>query len=152
MSYTLTPVTKRLGRFVARGSRASIAKHCFEDERLRTHILAQLQKILHKEIALLCSDHTNSILKSQVAEDLVSFQWDVIYQELEKYAPTLLAVLKSCTGTTNLSVQRSNRMYLISLCAAIFCKHRRPTMSLLHKVIALILYSGHCSKQVCHLY
>lgn len=67
VSYTLTPITKRLGKFVARGSRVSIAKHCFEDERLRTCILGQLHKILHNEIAVLCSDHTNSCFEEPVS-------------------------------------------------------------------------------------
>ena len=36
----------------------------------------------------------------------------------------------------------------IGLCVAIMLKYRRPTMSLVQKLIAVILYSGHSSKKV----
>ena len=32
VTYTLTPTTKRLGEYIARGSRVSIARHCLSNE------------------------------------------------------------------------------------------------------------------------
>ena len=37
---------------------------------------------------------------------------------------------------------------VIGTCVAILLKHRNPKLSLLQKIISLVLYAGHASKQV----
>ena len=51
----------------------------------------------------------------------------------------------SCTKTRG---DRSNRSAVICTVASILLKFRYPEMSLVHKIITCILYTGHCSKQV----
>ena len=144
-SYVLTPSRKHLGKYVARGSRYSIALHCWKDEGMRQHSVKAMGMVLRGEITALCSDKANSLLTCQSAEALACFCWDDLESEIKIHAPTLTSLLHSCFKTR---LPRQNLQQMICLCTALMCKHRRSSMSLLHKVISLILYSGHCSKQV----
>ena len=87
----------------------------------------------------------NSLLKSRSSESLPGFKWHQLEAELSTHAPTLKSLLNACFST---KVARQNETYLVSFCAAMMFKQRRPSMNLLHKILSVILYSGHCSKQV----
>ena len=143
--FPLTPSRKRMGRFVARGSYVAIAKQCLEDERMRKYIIKKLVNVLQVEMKRLCSNHSDSVLMSKSTDDLCSFSHDKIYTELMQHCPTLLEILEGCT---NRKSPQANRKQVICVCAAILAKYRRPSMSLLQRCISLILYAGHCSKQV----
>ena len=66
-------------------------------------------------------------------------------EELHANAPVLISILRAATKTR---VCRSNTNAVVGTCTAILLKHRNPKMGLLQKIISLILYSGHASKQV----
>ena len=140
-SYILTPSRKNLGKFVARESRNSIAIHCWKDPIIRRYILKALHITLRREICAVCSNEADSLLKSQSP----GFKWHQLEAELSTHAPTLKSLLHACFSTT---VARQNEIYLVSFCAEMMFKQRRLSMSLLHKILSVILYSGHCSKQV----
>ena len=144
-SYILTPSRKNLGKFVARKSRNSIAIHCWKDLIIRRYILKALHITLRREICAMCSNEADSLLKSQSSESLPGFKWHQLEAELSTHAPTLKSLLHACFSN---KVARQNETYLVSFCAAMMFKQRRPSMSLLHKILSVILYSGHCSKQV----
>jgi len=135
-----------MGKYVARGSRRSIALHCWKDEGMRNHVLKAVASTLHGEVAKLCSEKTNSLLRCQSAEILSVFQWDELENEMNLHAPILTTLLRACCKTR---VPRQNHQQLICLCVALMCKNRIPSMSLIHRVISIILYAGHSSKQVC---
>lgn len=99
------------------------------------------------EIAKLCSQEAQSVLRSQSRESLMDFKWDMIVEEMNHHAPLLLEILKCCTSTKR---PRVNRHSVIALCVAMLCKLRCSDMSLAHKVLSLILYAGHSSKKVCN--
>lgn len=143
--YSLTPSRKNLGKHVARSNRQSIARHCWDDPIIRCHLLKILHTTLRKEIGTMCSDQTNSLLLDQSPDCLLEFKWDQLQSELGMHSPTLNSLLHACFSTR---VPRENKAYLVCLCAALMLKNRRPSMSLLHKIVSLILFSGHCSKQV----
>ena len=65
--------------------------------------------------------------------------------EMKTRAPTLLYILESCTETRKV---RKNKEAIVGLITAILCKHRRPSASLLQRIVSIILYSGHASKRV----
>lgn len=94
---------------------------------------------------MLCSPATKSILGSQCLSDLSDFTWKKLIGELEVHAPVLLTILKDATVTRN---EKPNREAIIGMCAALLLKHRYYKMSLVQKILALILYSGHSGKQV----
>ena len=135
---------------MARGSRYRIAQHCWKDQIIKGYLLKLVGATLHGEIATMCSDRADSLLKSQsVSEDLPAFQWGKLEAEMQVHAPTLTSLLHACFKTR---VPRQNLQQMVCLCAALMCKHRRPTMCLLQKIISIILYNGHCSKQVYVIY
>ena len=109
-------------------------------------MLRNVLRIVQAEVKVLCSDRTNSVLLSKSKEDLCSFSHEKVYNELVPCAPTLLEILKACTGHCKAS--EPNCKQVICLCAVILAKQRRPSMSLMHRIISVILYAGHCSKQV----
>ena len=147
--YVLTPSRKHLGKCVARGSRRSVALQCWKDELMRCYILKSMEKALHGEVTRLCSDKTDSLLRCQSVDALSTFQWDEWENEMKLHAPTLTSLLNACFKT---KVPRHNSQQMICLCAALMCKNRQASMSLLHKIISIILYTGHCSKQVLNIY
>ena len=46
------------------------------------------------EIAKLCSQEAQSVLRSQSRESLMDFKWDMIVEEMNHHAPLLLEILK----------------------------------------------------------
>ena len=103
--------------------------------------------MVQSEVQALCSDRVDSTLKHHSRDELITFQWSNIYDELRQHTPILLEILLAATATR---CPRPNREALISMsqCAAMICKLRRPQMSVAQKTLSLILYSGHASKQV----
>ena len=101
--------------------------------------------MIKSEIEALCSDRVDSTLKHHSRDELMSFEWGSIYTELQQHAPILLEVLLAATSTRS---PRPNREALISMCAAMMCKLRRPQMCTAQKTLSLILYAGHASKKV----
>ena len=142
---TLTPSRKKLVKSVARGSRYSLAVQAWEDKKINQYILKLISITLRREINTMCSDQTNSLLMGQTPECLKNFTWKKFELELDKYAPTLSCLFRSCFAT---KAPRQNRTYMLCTCASLMLRNRHPTMSLLQKLISVILYSGHCPKQV----
>ena len=124
----------------------SMARECLKDPVTRSHVLNQLGVIIRKEIKSMASDTTGSILRSQCVDDVKSFTWRKVTNELAIYAPTLLQILKAVTDT---KTERRNRDATIAVCASVLLKYRYQNMSFVQKIVSLILYTGHSSKQVC---
>ena len=141
----LTPSRKRMGKAVARKSYKAVAEECWKSPDVRRYIMCQLGTLLRQELKKLCSDETQSILRTQSLSNNPRFSWSAIYCEIQLHAPLLFNLLLSMTKTRQ---ARSNRKAVICVCAAVLLKYRFSKMSLLQKVVSLILYAGHSSKQV----
>ena len=144
-SFILTPSRRRICKPLARGSRVALARHCLKDLRIRKHITKGVGLQLQREVASMCSDITDSILRNKTKQAMEGFNWENVLGEMKLRAPTLLSLLQSCTKT------RKARRYtkcVIGLITAILCKHRRPSACLVQRLISVILYSGHASKRV----
>ena len=116
-----------------------------KDSKMQMYTIQLLGLTVRKEIATMCSDHVNSLLRDQSASALTGFMWGKLYDELTIHAPKLLALLECCTHTRK---PRRNRMAVIGMCAALLLKFRFRRMSLVQKILSLILYAGHSGKQV----
>ncbi len=119
----------------------SLARRCLENENIRHCVLNGVCRMVHKEIATLCSDLVPSVLRDKSPELLKSFQWKCLLDELESHAP----ILKSCIGVRR---PASQQQAVIGVITAILCKNRRNSASLVQRIISVILYSGHASKMV----
>lgn len=113
---------------------------------MRRHILKMVSKITHAEMRELCSTRAQSVLLSCDTEALKMFTWQTIKSELVTHTPVLLSLLQS-TGASK--QKRSNFDAVVSLCVSILARNRNPRMCLAAKVLSLILYVGHRSKDVC---
>ena len=127
---------------MARRSKKTIAVESMRDPCTRQFLLKLFGREVRNEIRSMSSE---SFLSSQSNELLKDFQWDRLLAELSCKAPVLLEILHEATKTR---VPRSNSHLVIGTCAAILLKHRNAKMSLLQKIISLVLYAGHASKQV----
>ena len=131
----MTPRRRQLCKSLARGSHFALAQKCLRDHRVKKYITKGFGTLLRKEIAAHCSSDGS----------LTSLKWDDVLQLMKVKAPTLLPLLQRCTETRT---PRPNQKAIVGTLALILCKHRRPSSSILQKIVSLILYTGHASKKV----
>ena len=81
-SYTLTPTRKSAGKALARRSRCALMSELLKDPANTKYLLRRIGILLRRELALMCSDRTNSILRSQSMSDLRNFTWNSLLSEL----------------------------------------------------------------------
>ena len=124
----------------------AIVTHCLEDATVKKHIVSKIGKLLQSEITTLCSNRCNSALRCPSNEQLLNFEWERVLQETQEHAPTLLDFLNAATKTRR---KRPNRDAVIAMCIAMMCKVRNSEMNVAQKILSLILFGGHASKQVC---
>uniref|UniRef100_A0A1X7T9Q8 DUF6589 domain-containing protein n=1 Tax=Amphimedon queenslandica TaxID=400682 RepID=A0A1X7T9Q8_AMPQE len=123
-----TPSRKRALSSFSRGNDMAAIRECFQNQKIRPYIIRKVGQLIRKEIkALSCS---NSILKSKSSADLKQFRWNAIYNDLRDKAPFFLSIMESATKT------RATR------------KNTYRELNLVQKIISLILYASHASKEV----
>ncbi|XP_064386655.1 uncharacterized protein LOC135335133 [Halichondria panicea] len=144
-TFLLTPSRKHIGKAIARKSRKKVAMEALKDPTTRKYLLKMVGIELAKKVKCMSSESANSILQSQNPDDLRQFSWEMLLNELSKFAPVLRQLLDLATNTR---VRRSNTDAVIGMCAAILINHRNPKMNLVQRSNALVLYAGHSSKQV----
>ena len=87
--YRLPPNLKHAGNALAHGSLRALAKECLSDKKVRNYILLSIGRDIRSEIKSLST--RQSVLCSQLPNDLRQFHWDMIYNELEQKAPVFCA-------------------------------------------------------------
>ena len=144
--YTLgTPNRKRISKAAARGHKKGIVDQCFADPKVKTYVVHKVLQILQSEMKAMCSLQVDSILRDNTSDGIKVFNWNSFISELEKNAPLLYKILCTCTRTKQ---PRPNQAGTIGMCSAILMRHRCDKMNLVHKLVGLILYTGHSGKQV----
>lgn len=107
--------------------------------------MSGIGRIIRKEVGTLCSNDSQSILLDKSNGTLQTFQWKQLEDELATHSATLFSILKQGTKVSRASGQQQA---LIGVIIAIMCKHRRSSASLIQRLVSIILYSGHASKNV----
>ena len=105
----------------------------------------KIAQTAHAEIKVMCSSKVHSVLQQHSNEALKSFNWDIFMAEIKENTFVLYHIMLACTKTKQ---PRSNRKGVIGMCLAMLLKFRYNRMDVIHKVIAMIMYAGHCGKQV----
>ena len=82
-----------------------VATECFRDPVTKKYLLTQVANAVKDEVCTICSDSTNSILRSQSQEDLKTFTWSRLLAELSVHAPILYSILRAATKVKR---ERSN--------------------------------------------
>lgn len=73
---------------------------------------------------------------------------EVLLEAVQENAPTLFLLLQSCIPTAT----SLNHKAITGMCVAILTKARCSSACLAQKIVSLVLYAGHCSKQVGVIY
>ena len=147
-TYNVTPMRRLLCKPLVRKCYRKFAVNCIRKNTLTNAALVEvIGQDLQREVAAICSDNFNSITRQK--PDRFTTACNNVKQalmgELQTKAPTLLTLLKLCLQTRK---PRKNTDGVIIMITSLLCKHRRPSACQLQRIISLILYSGHCSKQV----
>ena len=140
-SFVLTPSRRSLGKALGRGSRQTLAKYAIHDARIRAHLVNCLKKSVKSEIKALCS---KSVLLQKGKDSMCSFRWEQLQTDLHDKAPVLSGLLHACIPSTS----KCNPAAIVGMCVSILAKARQPTACLVQRVVSLVLYAGHASKQV----
>ena len=107
---------------------------------LRAATVHQICKAVQREIHMLCSrKYGDSVLRETSSTAVTNFSWASIVQELKSQAPTLYTLIKSgCRVPT----------HALGMTGSLLLKARNKHLALPQAVISVVMYAGHCSKQV----
>jgi len=104
-----------------------------------------LAKKICNELQWICSDNASSILKNKGDNALLKFDWQQIFDEAKQHTPIFFDLLLNLFGMHN----KQQAIIAIGTIFSIVCHMKRDTMNQYQRLISVILYAGHCSKQVC---
>ena len=134
----------------------TVARQTLKNKTSRVHALKILSADIQKEMKFLCSKHANSILRATSEKKLSTFTWDQLAEELEGKAPTFFAMLMAFVSVKRRKKTETRRpnsrcvsdKTVLGVCAGILLRHSSHHMNLVQRIVALILHSGHCAKEV----
>ena len=119
-----------------------------KDPVIKGHILKLVGKTVHAEIKKFCSDVVKSIIKCDDPLSINTFTWQSFSSEISTFAPVLKGILES---TSKSRKSNTDVKIVVCMCVALLLRSRNPRMNLIQKMLSLILYAGHASKQVNQL-
>lgn len=146
--HRLTRSLKTLGRCVGRRSRSAIARQAIKDVKIRNKVIELIGKLLAKELTITCSVDANSSLRNRNPDVLEKFRWSDLLTELKETAPTMVSLLKSAISSNKSGLRSPNTDAITALCCSILLRARSQRMNLIQRLLSVILYGGHASKQV----
>lgn len=123
----------------------AFAKQCLMEPNVQRLIIRRVILLLRREITTLCSDRVGSVMLGSSPKEMCEFNMQNFIEEAKEHAPILVDILESLTQSRITTVNQSAIMTMI---LASLCRCKRPKMSLLHKIISIIMYFGHCTKKV----
>ena len=103
--------------------------------------LKAVGKRIQEEIAFICSDKTNSILKGD-KKNIMNFSWDKVFADLKHHTPSLVKLLQL------INPKAANNHALISVWIAMMVKCRNDKLSLVQRVFSVFLYGNAVHKEV----
>ena len=122
-----------------------IQSQCLNEPSLQRLIIRRVILLLRREIATLCSDRVGSVMLGLSPKEMCEFDMHKFIEEAKEHAPTLISIIESLTKSRITTV---NQPAIMTMILASLCRCKRPKMSLLHKIISIIMYFGHCTKKV----
>ena len=142
-SFTITPSRKEPVKKLAKGSYPSFASSVVEtytDETLRA-----VGRTIQEEIAFICSDKANTILKGD-KEHILNFSWANVFTDLRSHVPSLVKLLQF------INPKAANNDALISVWISMMVKCRNDKLSLIQRIFAIFLYGNGVHKEVQYIY
>lgn len=113
---------------------------------LRWRTVRNVCCIIRREVHKLCSTkHGECILRNTSSAAVTSFSWMPVVTELRTRAPVLYAVIKAIIAKQQKTTVHPST---IGTGAAVMLKCRNTFLAQAQTLISVLLYAGHCSKQV----
>ena len=141
--FYLSRSLKRIGKYVGRGNRKSIAKAVCDNDSLRSEVIVSVSRMIRKEVKKVCSKNHKSMLRVKSRTALESFTWDRVWSEIRVNAPILTSILKGTFASTDDSI-----FPLLCVAVSILLKVSNPQVNLVQYILSLVLKLGHATKQV----
>lgn len=113
---------------------------------LRAATLCQANLAVQREVHGLCLRRCgDSRFRLSMPSSVTKFSWVHIVDELKARAPVLYSILKASLSERGRIIPKS----AIGIAASVLLKHRNRQLAFIQAVISIVMYAGHCSKQVC---
>lgn len=143
----MTPSRKAIVKGLVRKQAPTFARTTWSSEKYRTQILRYHSLKLKEEAKTLCSSTGDTcLLRSKLTDSILTIDWEALHRELCDKAPLLMSVLESVTPTKRQPCKKA----ALCMCASVLLFAHTKNMSLIQRVISILLYAGHASKQVCY--
>jgi hypothetical protein len=126
---------------ICRGNPLTVARQAISHSLYHKQAIRVVGMLVKKELKTMCSDHVNSVLKSNEPTRLQHFSLMDVVKEANIHAPVLFALL-------SIAFSKPEKTNTLGYIIATLCQLRSKKHNLHLKLIAFILFSGHCSKQV----
>lgn len=133
------------------GNVGSIAKAALAVEGVKEAIVKQLLGNLNQECNTLCKKQPTSLFRKIPVDRQAKFRWEDMITELQQNAPLLLKMLTCLVARNDCrNTFKIGSSHYPGLCTAlaILLKERNREMCGLQSLVALLMYSCHCEKQV----
>lgn len=146
-SYVVTPTRRPICKPLIRRNFNSFAVSTLKNSACKKAILKVLGQMLQKEISSLCSTKSKSVLAQKPKDLFTDFHGIVscLMREMGTKAPILLVLLRTTLKTR---WARKNTDIVVAMIISIMCKHRKASVCQFQRILSLVLYTGHSSKQV----
>lgn len=113
---------------------------------LRAATLSQVHLAVQREVHNLCLRRCgDSGFRLSEPSSVTKFSWVHIVDELKALAPVLYSFIRASLAKRGRIVPKS----AVGICASVLLKHRNRQLAFVQAVISIVMYAGHCSKQVC---
>ena len=106
--------------------------------------LKAVGRTIQAEIAFICSDKANSILKGD-KEHILNFSWATVFADLKSHVPSLVKLLQF------INPKAANNDALISVWIGMMVKCRNDKLSLIQQMFAIFLYGNGVHKEVYYI-
>ena len=128
-----------LGKMLCRGTYKQIAGAVWRNPILKKHVQQLFLQEVDRKCTALCSLKNPSCLRSPKKEDLQSFSFKKLTNELESKAPLFSAILWTASVRKS---KREDEFWVPAVCmsAAVLLKNRSPCMNAMQLLNTIILY------------
>ena len=122
-----------------------------EMSEVREELLQHFLRLINGECMMLCRKSSPSKFRHIPVDQFDDFEWKEFMDELESNSPLLLKVLSTVAIRSDpryKNTPKSEKYPGIVTAAAVLLKQRNREMCGIPSLISLLMYSGHCEKQV----
>lgn len=110
-------------------------------------LLDRVGALLKKEVQCLCSEKVSQLLTN--LPKLSEFSWINYLEVIKSHAPFIVNLLLMILSGKKKKNEDVNR--ITGLIISIITCFKRNSLNIVQKIVSILLYAGHCSKEVMNL-